>query len=145
MEQFQSLFQFSAEYILVVKLGISLFSTIFTHYIHYGRILIIIPSFSWIYFGGETWDITIFHHFYQLYSLCDNFSYYSKFQLNIFWWWNLGYHYFLPFLPTIFMCIKCRKVNKLWFLVSFHIISVFQHDWSCRNTCFLTQWCWKMS
>ncbi len=37
---------------------------------------------------------------------------------------------------TAHMCIKCRKVNKLCFLVSFHIISAFQHDCSCRNTLF---------
>ncbi len=33
--------------------------------------------------------------------------------------------------------MKCRKVNKLWFLGTFHtIIPAFQYDCSCRNTLF---------
>ncbi len=33
--------------------------------------------------------------------------------------------------------VYCRKVNKLWDLVTLHaIISAFQHDHSCRNTLF---------
>ncbi len=47
---------------------------------------------------------------------------------------QMKYQIFLEI--TAHMCIKCWKVNKLWFLVSFHIISAFQHNCSCRNTLF---------
>ncbi len=44
---------------------------------------------------------------------------------------------YLIFVWKSQLYVKCRKVNKLWFLVTFHtiiIIPAFQHDRSYRNT-----------
>ncbi len=131
MGEFQLLFQVSAEYILVMKLGISLFSIIFTNYLHYWRISVIIPSFSWIYFGGETWDITIFYHFHQLYSLWENFSH-SKFHQVIFWWWKLGYQYFPSFSPIKFIMGQFQSL----FQVSAEYILVVKLGISLFSTIF---------
>ncbi len=47
-------------------------------------------------------------------------------------WWNI----WLFLQITAYMC-NVVKVNKLWFLVTFHtIILAFQHDRSCRITLF---------